>query len=590
MEFHTLLTKLTNQVIAEHGFQNIETDKIQIESPADLEHGDYSTNAALVLFGQLKKSNALEGVKSPKQLAEKLALSFEQILAKDENNFVDKVSVAGPGFINFSLSDDFLIQELQTIISEQGDVISQSGKDKSIIAEYSSPNIAKPFTIGHLRSTIIGDAVANILESLGWKVYRDNHLGDWGTQFGKQIFAIKTWGDEKEIDNSDRPVKLLVELYVKFHQQAEIDSSIEDQGRLWFKKLEDGDPEARRIWQKCINWSLKEFDEIYSKLGVKFTENEGKGYGESFFEDKMESVIDELKNKDLLKKSQGAELVFFPDDLFPPLMILKKDGATLYSTRDLATDKFRLEKYGQDIIITNETGSEQALYWKQLFKVEEMLGWYNPAQRSHIRHGLIRFEDKKMSTRKGNVIWLEDVLQEAFKRVEKQAQGRVDDESIWKIAIGALKINDLKRDPVKNVVFDWDDMLSLQGVSGPYLQYTYVRSKSVLKKAEQSGLLPKLSVGSQNPVQLSSNELAVLKLLHKFSYTVVNAGQLYQPHHLVHYLFSLAQAYSNFYTNNQILKEPDEDLRIFRLNLTQATSLVIAKGLSLLGVQTVEKM
>ena len=465
-----------------------------VEEPENESFGDYSSNIALVASKILKKN--------PFDLAQELVRKLEQKISD-----VERIEAVKPGFINFYVSKNYLFSQLTKILQEK-EKFGSKNKDlnKKVVVEYSSPNIAKPFTVGHLRSTIIGDAVANLLVANGSKVYRDNHLGDWGTQFGKQIYAIKTWGDEQKINSAENPVKELVALYVKFHEEAEKNPELEEKAREWFKKLEDEDPEARRLWKKCIDWSLKEFKKIYFQLGVEFTENEGLGYSEAFFEDKMQAVIDELKEKKLLKESEEAELIFFPKDKFPPLMILKKDGTTLYATRDLATDKFRLEKYGKDVLVVNEVGNEQSLYFSQLFEAEKMLGWVKDGQRIHIKHGLYRFKDEKMSTRKGNTIWLEDVLKEAEKKAfDLQFQidsGITDDKKTKvqrgvlpfkggkeeilsiskKVAIGAIKWNDLKRNSNLDIVFDWDEVLNMQGDSGPYIQYVFARTQSVLAK------------------------------------------------------------------------------------------------------------
>jgi len=460
-----------------------------VDYPDDPRHGDYATNVALVAAKKLGKQ--------PMELGEELKKNFLAL------SFIERIEVVKPGFINFWISYKALLNEK---------TIANIGKGKAVIVEYSSPNIAKPFTIGHLRSTIIGDAIANLLEATGWDVKRDNHIGDWGTQFGKQIYAIKHWGNEEEIEQSKQPVKLLVELYIKFHDEAEKNPQLEDEAREWFKKLEDGDPEARRLWQKCITWSWNEFDHIYTLLNVSFTENKGKGYGESFFEDKMSLVVDELKEKELLKEGEnGAKLVFFPNDELPPLMILKQDGASLYATRDLATDKFRLDTYGKDVVIINEVGTEQSLYFKQLFKLEEMLGWVTKNQRIHVKHGLYRFKEGKMSTRKGNVIWLKDVLEEAGKRAfaimdeaKKQLQLSAYEQALLglKVGIGAIKWSDLKRSAEQDITFDWDDMLTMQGNSGPYIQYTYARTQSVLRKDQTAKIKQqKLEEGFQLEVE-----------------------------------------------------------------------------------------
>ncbi|GIK83401.1 MAG: arginine--tRNA ligase [Patescibacteria group bacterium] len=586
--------------------------EVLIEYPADPTHGDFASNVAMTLFGRLKReSGAGFQFTTPREFA----LTVTDNLNNQKIREVSTIAVAGPGFINFTISDAFLLSKMGLIIQNRGNVVEQFGNGKKIVAEYSSPNIAKPFTVGHLRSTIIGDSLANIFESCGYTVFRDNHLGDWGTQFGKQIYAIKTWGDEAQIEAAENPVKELVKLYVKFHEEAEKDPSIEDQGRAWFKKLEKGDAEARRLWEKCINWSWKEFEKIYTVLNVSFTENNGRGYGESFFEDKMGAVIAELKDKGILQESKGAQLVFFPEDKYPPLMILKNDGSTLYSTRDLATDKFRLEKYGSDIVIFNEVGSEQSLYFQQLFEIENMLGWYKDGQRVHVGHGLIRFADKKMSTRKGNVIWLEDVLSEAYSRVETMSK-ELETDSIWKIAVGALKWNDLKRKMNLPMVFDWDELTNIKGNSGPYMQYTFVRCLSVLNKAQnevfQSFSAEEKSLKSElendnilNTIilhydtllnsksylnhKLNKDEKDVLRNLNKYSDIVKSSALEFAPHHIANYLYELAQSFNTFYANHKIITE-DSKATDLRLLLVVAVAYTIQHGLGLLGIRTVEKM
>lgn len=569
--------------------------EFEISSSSNLSFGDYSTNIALTAFKNSKK------FKSPRELAEKIVKFLNE--SDEVKESFKKIEVAGAGFINFYLSDKFLFENLKIIDDKFG--TSDTGKGKTVIVEYSSPNIAKPFTVGHLRSTIIGDAVANLLEAVGYEVKRDNHLGDWGSQFGKQIYAIKTWGNEEQIEKSENPVKELVALYVKFHEEAEKNPELEDEGRAWFKKLEDGDSEARELWKKCIAWSFKEFDKYYKELGIKFTENDGLGYGESFFEDKMQDVISELREKKLLTKNEGAELVFFPEDKLPPLMITKSDGATLYATRDLATDKFRLKEYGQDIVIINEVGIEQELYFRQLFELEKMLGWVKDGQRIHVKHGHFRFKEGKMSTRKGNVIWLEEVLEEAKKRAlklgTKDQNVRFETESVAtksedntpsikfseisnnseNVAIGALKWNDLKRNSEQDITFDWDEILNMQGNSGPYIQYAYVRTQSVLSKAEVNGKWQMVDD------KLEKEEDELLRYLVQFPYVVEQAGKEFAPNLVCSYLFELSQKFNLFYQKQKIIGSETEG---FRINLTQATGQVIKNGLNLLGIDTVDKM
>ncbi|MBL0077108.1 MAG: arginine--tRNA ligase [Rhodocyclaceae bacterium] len=449
-----------------------------------------------------------------------------------------------------------------------------------MIVEYSSPNIAKPFTIGHLRSTIIGDVIANMLQVTGHDVKRDNHVGDWGTQFGKLIYAIQEWGSLEEIESSPRPVKVLVELYVQFHEAADKNPELENHAREKFKLLESGDEDTRALWNKCVDWSWKEFGYIYSKLGITFTENNGRGYGESFFEKNLQTVLEELSSKNLLKQSEGAQIVEFEDEKYPPLMIAKSDGASLYATRDLATDKFRLSTYGNDISIINEVGSEQTLYFRQLYEVERLLGWFQPTQRTHVGHGLYRFKDQKMSTRKGNTIWLEDVIAEAEARASKLGN---DTSAASQIAIASLKWNDLKHSPQQDVIFDWDQILNMEGNSGPYMLYTVVRANSVLAKAGETQ--------SQNggAAPLSGEDRDLVRFISKFPEVVLQATNQYLPSTLTTYLFQLAQQYNVFYQSSPILKA-DENTKILRVMITAATAQVLKSGLKLLGIQTVEKM
>lgn len=529
--------------------------------------GDYSSNIAL-------------SHKPPREYAEELIKKLKN--NEDLLKLVEKIDVAGAGFINFWLKKDILLSNLIEIDSEKEKYgMSDQGKGKLTIVEYSSPNIAKPFGVGHLRSTVIGDAIANLMEATGWKVMRDNHLGDWGTQFGKMIYAIKTWGDEEKIKKSEFPVAELVKLYVKFHEASQTDETLEDSARNWFKKLEDGDIEARRIWQECVDWSWVEFNKVYDLLGIKFSKdfNGGRGFGESFFETRMKSVIDELNAKKLLKVGEGgAQLVFFDKDKYPPAMIIKKDGATLYHTRDLATDKYRLEKYNPDLII-NEVGSEQSLYFQQLFEIERLLGWYKEGARVHVGHGLYLMDGKKMSTRAGKTIELNEVLTEAVVRAKKL--GNETTTNARAVGIGAIKYFDLLHQPLTNINFDWDSMFALEGNSGPYLQYTVARTNSVIAKAKAKNT--KLEM----PKDVGGEEMTVLRNLIRFSEVIDVAAKNYSPNLLCNYLYDLAQKYNGFYNKEKIIGSDNEQ---FRLSLTAATGQVLKNGLKILGIETPERM
>jgi len=634
----------------------IEDLEIELEQPKELSFGDYATNVAMVAFKNIKSglshavrdarqelaksskasrslsessktdlmysqhsaqtafsslTDGLSGLNSSLDLAQKIVSILNTIRqpADQIKDTFDRAEAVG-GFINFHLSANYLSTWIKEVLGDNEKLVNKArSSSNKIVVEYSSPNIAKPFTIGHLRSTIIGDVIANLLEATGGEVYRDNHIGDWGSQFGKQIYAIKTWGNEEDIEKAENPVKELVNLYIKFHEEAEKDPKLEDYSREWFKKLEEGDREARRLWQRCIDWSWMEFDRLYKELDVKFTENNGQGYGESFFEDKMKQIIEELKEKNLLKKDQGASLVYFENDKLPPLMILKQDGTTLYATRDLATDKFRLEKYGKDVKIINEVGAEQSLYFQQLFELEKMLGWFNPGQRVHVRHGLYRFKDQKMSTRKGNVIWLEELLDEAEKKafaLRKSTQKFEGHDVISKstkysksaqesmpgfgvqvnnarvIGIGALKWNDLKRNSVQDIVFDWEDILNMQGDSGPYMQYTYARTQSIFAKSEIRN--PKSEIKDW---KLEKEESDLLRYLFRYSDIVNQAADDLSPNILCSYLFNLAQRFNLFYQKYKVIGSEKEEQR---LALVGVTGMVLKHGLNILGIKAPEKI
>jgi arginyl-tRNA synthetase len=495
-----------------------------VEHPSNESFGDYTSNVAMVLFKELKQQENIQ-YQSPLNLAQAIAAAIEI----SGSNF-SSITTAPPGFINFTVSSQGLIRSFNTFFT-QSDLIQPKNNGKTVIVEYSSPNIAKPFTVGHLRSTIIGDAIANIKQATGWQVLRDNHLGDWGTQFGKLICAIKkNWIPFEQIESSDSPVKLLVDLYVRFHEEAEKDDSLNDEARAWFKQLEDGNPEARQLWQKCIDWSWREFDRIYQRLGITFSPelNNGRGLGESFFEDKMQVVLDQLEANNLLSTGElGAKVVDFGDK-YPPLMILKKDGATLYATRDLATDYYRKYTFNPHTII-NEVGAEQSLYFKQIFEIEYRLGWYQPEQRVHIGHGMYRFKDGKMSTRKGNVIWLEEVIdkavQKAMEIIESDTGNGSDDKQqlAHDIGIGALKWNDLKGEASRDIVFDWDEILSMKGNSGPYVQYTHARASSVLAKAQTD------AIQINQDANLNPEEVSLIRWLLRFTDIVDKADNANDP-------------------------------------------------------------
>ena len=547
----------------------INSENIVLEHPEDFKNGDYSTNVAMVYAKEMKTK--------PIDLAEKIIAQIARLNSDNGIEGVEEIEIAGPGFINFHLAQEFFIESIKEILKQKEDFgKNETGKGRKIIVEYSSPNIAKPFTIGHLRSTIIGDAISNILIFSGYKVVRDNHIGDWGTQFGKLIVALKKWGNLSEIEKSNEPIKLLVDLYIKFHDEAEKDESLEDEARAWFFKLEKKDEEAKEIWEKCIEISKKEFERIYKKLNVTVFDTE---YGESFFEDKMASVIEDVKKNKLGRESEGAFIVEFPEEKkLSPLLLLKKDGSSLYGLRDLAADKWRKSEYGDDIKIINEVGGEQTEYFKQIFEAEKMLGYFNKEQRVHLAHGLYRFQDGKMSTRKGNAIWLDEIINEAEKRA-----GQINEETKEVVAIGALKFNDLKRESLKDIVFDWEEILNIKGDSGPYLQYSYVRAKSILEKAKDENI----HLATELPSDWKTIEIE--KMLYQFPEIVLRSAQDLQAHHIANYLINLARSFSGFYGEGKII-DKENSFSPYKLALTEAFSIVMKNGLFLLGIKTPEKM
>ncbi|MFA6184997.1 MAG: arginine--tRNA ligase [Candidatus Shapirobacteria bacterium] len=551
-------------------------EEIKLEHPSDVNFGDYSTNIAMTLA---RLRQGYDGqAKNPKELAQKIVNSI------DRNDFLEKVGMAGAGFINFYLKPEFLIKEAESINYEIEfrNKLSEVGNGKTVVIDYSAPNIAKPFGIGHLRSTNIGQAIYNIYKILGWNCIGDNHIGDWGTQYGKLVAAIKKWNKK---DLNDLTIEELEKLYVKFHKEAETDEKLIDEGRDWFVKLEKGNKEAKEIWQKCIDISMIEFDKVYGLLDVKIDFI----HGESFYEEKLEGITKEIVDKGITKKSEGATIIEFDD--MPPAMLQKSNGTTTYFTRDMATIKYRLENWKPNLIIY-EVGADQQLHFKQVFKTAEMMGWMPDQGMVHIAHGLIRWTTGKFSTRKGDTIHLSDVIDKAMEKAEDVAKNSTvakdltNEEKrkmIESVAIGAIKFNDLSSDPRKDVIFDWDQIMSLDGDSGPYLQYTYARCKSVLDKTqvkEQKNI-------NEIPENINDNEMALLKEFYRFEEKIVEASTRFSPSVIAEYLLGVARKYNEFYAKNRIIDQKEE---VFRIFLTKTTASILHTGLGLLGIKTVERM
>ncbi len=542
-----------------------------LEKPAQISFGDIACNVAMAYNSTFKD---LGWSDKPREIAERL----REILKKSDfiEEYFDKIEIAGAGFLNFFLKTDKKVVFWQALMIKENLIWDNMELEKNIIVEFSSPNIAKPFTIGHLRSTIIGAAVANLLEKVGYDVLKDNHLGDWGTQFGKQIVALERWGNLAEIKESSKPIKKLVELYVRFHQEAELDPSLEDEAREVFAKLEKNDQKYLTIWQEIVDLSMIEFDKIYKTLGVQFTENKGKGYGESFAALRTDKVIVQLQSKKLLKKSRGALVVEFDlENKLPPLIIVKNDGASIYATRDLAMDFYRKQKYGDNLIIINEVGKEQSLYFRQLFQVEIMAGWFKQDQRIFLSHGLYRFKDRKMSTRKGEVVWLEEVIEEAKERVRAMNKN-LSESDVTKIALAAIKWNDLSREAVSDIDYDLEAMLSLKGDSGAYMLYSVIRARSILQKGD---------FGAFNELALwEKEEVKLIEQLIMYESKVRQAAEKLASHYLASYLFELAREFNNFYNQGKIAGNEQ------KMALTKGVEKVLTDGLCILGIQIPDKM
>lgn len=559
------IEKILKEALLEVGYKKIPDTGFIIEIPQNPKFGDYATNCI-----SLAKALA----KTPLDFAQEIVKNL-----KKEEKF-RKVEVAGSGFINFYLSEKYLADNLKKIISYNNKWPNLlGGKGKIVVIDYSAPNIAKPFGIGHLRSTIIGQAVYNMHNFLGYKTIGDNHFGDWGTQFGKIIYAIKNWGDWEKIKKD--PINQLQRLYIKFHLEAEKNSEIENEGRAWFRKLEKGDKEAHRIWRQCVRWSLQEFNRIYNLLDVKFDYS----LGESFYQNKMADIIKECKIKKLARMSDGAMVIFYPSNLTPGI-IVKSDGATTYLTRDLATLKYRLNKFKPKKIIYH-VGNEQILHFRQLFETARLLGWGKKTQLVHASHGLIRTEKGKFSTRAGRTINLEELINSAIDQAkkiinERGSSAKNKNQLAKIIGIGAVKYTGLSSNRKTDVIFDWNKMFALEGNSAPYLQYAYTRCKSLLAKAKM--------VKKFNGAFLKeAEERTVLSRIVHFEEVVGESAENEMPNLLADYLYNLASEFNSFYNKLPVLKAP-EKVRKARLSLVLATSIVLKKGLELLGIKVPIKM
>lgn len=535
-----------------------------IETPKQDEFGD-AAFPCFTLAKQYKKAPAAIA----KELADKLS-----------DSFFAKVEAVGP-YINVFFNRQTVSNEvLNTILDEkEGYGNLHFGQEKTVVIDYSSPNIAKPFSMGHLRSTMIGNALKHICEKCGYEVVGINYVGDWGTQFGKLITAYKKWGDEELV--REDPIRELFKLYVRFHEEVKEYPELEEEGRAWFKKLEDGDEEAVYLWNWFRHESLKEFSRIYELLGVEFSNFQG----EAFYNDKMDDLVSLLEEHHLLEESDGAQVVNLEAEGMPPCLIKKSDGATLYATRDLTAALYRQNTYEFDKALY-VVGEEQSLHFSQFFTVLKKLGFEWIEGMSHVPFGLILKDGKKMSTRKGKVVLLEEVLEEAITLAkqnieEKNPNLKKKDEVARQVGVGAIIFHDLKNERMHNIEFSLGNMLKFEGETGPYVQYTHARTCSLLKKSD---------IDIEKPELLLTDDISwtVIKLLNRFPQVIETAFAKYEPSHIAKYLLDVAQAFNKYYGNVRILEENAE--KESRLALVYAVEIVLKEGLRLLGMEAPEEM
>ena len=532
------------------------------------------------------KSSELGDIAFPAFSLAKTERKAPQIIATDiaekiDTAHFDKVVATGP-YVNFFLSKaEISGQVIKEVIKDGADYGQQNeGNNQNITIDQSSPNIAKPFSVGHLRSTVIGDALSNIFRKIGYNTIKINHLGDWGKQFGLLMVAYKKWGSQEAVEAN--PIDELLKLYVRINAEIENDPSLDEEGRLWFKKLEDGDPEATELWQWFRDESLTEFNRIYELLGVEFDSLNG----EAFYNDKMDEGIQILEEKGLLQESKGASIVDLEDFNLPPAMIKKSDGATLYITRDIATAIYRARTYNfvKNVYVV---GQEQANHFRQLKAVLKKMGFDWSDDMIHVDFGLVTKNRQKLSTRKGNIILLEPTLLEAISRAKSQIEAKNPDlenkEAVARaVGVGAVKFYDLKTDRRNGYDFDLEAMVSFEGETGPYIQYAYARIQSILRKAN-------FHPDAKATYSLNDPESwEIIKLLQDFGRVVKRAADNYEPSLIAKYAISLAQAFNKYYAHTRILDESPE--RDSRLALSYSTAVVLKEALRLLGVEAPEKM
>ena len=563
MDYKKIVAEQIHKTISEHlSFEEIYK---MIEVPKYAEQGDLA-------FPAFSFAKVLR--KAPQAIA-------QEIVEAVADEHISKAVAMGP-YANFFLSKGkFADETLHTVLEQREEYGNfDFGQGRNVVVDMSSPNIAKPMSMGHLRSTVIGNAIVNLEKKVGYNPIKVNHLGDWGTQFGKLIVAYKKWGTKEAVENE--PIAELLRLYVKFHDEAENDSTLEDEGRAWFKKLEDGDAEAEELWNWFKSESLKEFNRIYDVLGITFDSYNG----EAFYNDKMDPIVEYLEKNGITTIDRGATVVHLDKYDLPPALIKKSDGATLYMTRDLAAAHYRKETYdfAKNIYVV---GNEQAHHFKQLKAVLNEMGRDWQENMIHIGFGLITLGGKKLSTRKGKIVLLEEVLREAeelaLKQIEAKNPNLPNKEQVAKqVGVGAVIFHDLKNDRTNNFDFNLEEVVQFEGETGPYVQYTRARAMSILRKAG-------VSVDLSQALELEDDYAwEVLKQIENYPNIVKYAESKFEPSVISKYVISLAQAFNKYYANSRILQE-DEGLNA-RLALVEATAVILKQGLAILGVESPDEM
>lgn len=554
--------------------EGLEKDEIMsmIETPADIKMGDYA-------FPCFKLAKLLR--KAPPVIAK----SITEAIGDDP--MFEKVESVN-AYVNMFVSKEDFAREVVSEAVEKGDDYGRSsiGGGKKVIVEYSSPNIAKPFHIGHIRSTVIGNSIYKIYDFLGYDTMRINHLGDYGTQFGKMICAYRRWGNKEDVIKE--PIKSLLSYYTKFHVEAEKDPALEDEARAIFAKLEKGEPEEVELWQWFRDESLKEFNRVYDMLGITFDSYNG----ESFYSDKMPRFVQELKDKGLLVEDAGAQIVKLDEYDLPPALITKSDGSTLYITRDIAAAVYRKETYDfyKNIYVV---ASQQNLHFQQWIKVIELLGYDWAKDCVHVPFGLVSMEEGTMSTRQGRVIFLEDVLNRAVEQTrqiikEKNVNTENIDETAKEVGIGAVVFNELSNYRIKDYVFSWDKVLNFEGETGPYVQYTHARACSILRNAGDDAVA-KAKAGFDAKYITSESAHRLMSLIYELPEVIVEAGEKYEPSIVTRHIVDISQAFNKFYHDEHILVD-NEDEKIAKIALVLAAKTAIKNGLGLLGMKAPEKM